>query len=100
MIKHIVMWKFKDEACGLSKEENLKRVKTMLEGLVGVIPELISLQVGIDVLNSAMSYDMALICEFETMEALEAYKVNPNHKEISDYVAKVREERACVDFVV
>ena len=29
MIKHIVMWKLKDN----NKEENAKKIKTMLEGL-------------------------------------------------------------------
>ena len=33
MIKHIVMWKLKEEAEGHSKEENAKLIKNMLEGL-------------------------------------------------------------------
>ena len=33
MIKHIVMWKFKDEAEGLTKTENIQKVKSMLEAL-------------------------------------------------------------------
>ena len=31
MIKHIVMWKFKEEAEGCSKAENIAKVKAMLE---------------------------------------------------------------------
>lgn len=33
MIKHIVMWEFKDHAEGLTKEENISKVKSMLEAL-------------------------------------------------------------------
>ena len=33
MIKHIVMWKFKDFAEGATRQENLLKVKSMLEAL-------------------------------------------------------------------
>ncbi len=33
MLKHIVMWKLKDLAEGVSKEENTLKVKTRLESL-------------------------------------------------------------------
>ena len=37
MIKHIVMWKLKDEAEGNSKDENAKIIKNSLEDLKGKI---------------------------------------------------------------
>ena len=33
MIKHVVMWKFKDEAQGATKAENLAKVKAALAAL-------------------------------------------------------------------
>ena len=40
MLKHIVMWKFKDFAEGKSKIENAQWMKEHLESLIGVIPEI------------------------------------------------------------
>lgn len=33
MIKHIVMWKFKENAEGCTKDENIAKIKAMLEAL-------------------------------------------------------------------
>ena len=38
MLKHIVFWKFKDEAEGRSKEENMELIR---EGLMGLVAALI-----------------------------------------------------------
>ena len=46
MFKHIVMWRFIDGANGKSKQEHALWAKESLEALVGVVPEIISLEVG------------------------------------------------------
>ena len=48
MVRHVVMWKLKDEAEGASKAENAVKMARMLEGLVGKIGGLLKLEVGID----------------------------------------------------
>ena len=45
--KHIVMWKFKEQHNGKSALENARWMKEQLEALVGVVPELLSVEVGI-----------------------------------------------------
>lgn len=45
MLKHIVMWKLKEFAEGKTKAENALIMKESLERLVGIVPEIISLQV-------------------------------------------------------
>ena len=45
MFKHIVMWRFIDGAAGKSKKEHALWAKKELEALVGVIPEISSLEV-------------------------------------------------------
>ena len=45
--KHIVMWKFKEQHNGKSALENARWMKEQLEALVGVVPELLSAEVGI-----------------------------------------------------
>lgn len=98
MIKHVVMWKLRENAEGRSKEENARLIKEKLEALKGQIEEIRYLEVGININNSNGSYDAVLITEFETMESLNSYQVNPKHQAVSAFVSKVREERAVVDF--
>ena len=45
--KHIVMWKFKEQHNGKNALENARWMKEQLEALVGVVPELLSAEVGI-----------------------------------------------------
>lgn len=99
MIKHIVMWKLKDSAEGNSKAVNAQLIKDKLESLKGVIKEIKFMEVGINAENSeAGNYDVLLISEFESFETLEIYQKHPLHKHVGEFVAKVRETRACVDF--
>jgi hypothetical protein len=100
MIRHIVMWKLKDFAEGCSKEENARMIKARLEALRGKIEQIGHLEVGINSIASDMSYDAVLITEFEDVQALDAYKKHPEHVKVSEFVAKVREGRAVVDYQV
>jgi len=98
MIRHIVCWKFKDEAEGRTKQENMDLIAGKLRALMGVVPSLISLDVGKNVIPGDMAYDMGLVCTFKDIEGLEAYRVHPKHQEISQYVGKVNASRVTVDF--
>jgi len=98
MLKHIVMWKFAPEAEGKTREENLDYVIGELKKLPAQIPQIRSMQIGKDVLGSEMSYDCGLIVEFDSLEDMRIYKDHPLHVEVSQYVKKVRTDRATVDF--
>lgn len=100
MIKHIVLWKFLDQAEGHTKEENMDIVRDKLTALLPVIPSIRSFEIGKDILHSEMSYDMALIMTFDSMEDLEAYKIHPEHQKVSAYVKKVRSGRVSTDFIL
>ena len=58
MIRHIVCWKFLDHAEGASKAENLREAKSRIEGLTLKIPEILSLEVGIDSNQGSVSFDL------------------------------------------
>lgn len=98
MIKHIVFWKLKDEANGLSKAENAQAIKERLEALNGQIEGLIHLEVGMDFLHSAESADLVLYSTFESREALDFYAGHPLHKAIMPFIAEARSERRVVDY--
>ncbi len=98
MLKHIVMWKFKSEAEGRTRKENAFWMKEHLEGLIGRIPEILSLEVGVNINESEVAYDAVLVSAFENESALNAYKNNPLHQAVSAYCKKVRESRIVVDY--
>lgn len=98
MIKHIVMWKLKPEAEGRTAKENALWMKEHLEALLGVVPQLKSCEVGINVKES--NYDACLVSTFDSLEDLAAYKVHPEHVKISSYCKLIRENRVACDFVI
>lgn len=65
MIKHIVMWKIRDELDGKPKSELCRDIKQQLEALPGKIPVIRSLEVGINAIPSDASDDLILISEFD-----------------------------------
>ena len=98
MIKHIVMWKLEDFADGRTKNENAKIIKEKLEALVGVIPEIVELEVGIDILGTNQSYDVVLVSEFKNLQELDIYAKHPEHVKVGEFVGKVRKDRVAVDY--
>lgn len=98
MIKHIVMWKLKASAEGASREQNAKIMKTELEALKKRIPLIRHIEVGINMMPSEAAYDVALYSEFANEKDLDSYQKHPEHIRIADFVAKVRESRAVVDY--
>ncbi|EGT3616974.1 Dabb family protein [Clostridium perfringens] len=100
MIKHIVMWKLKDEAEGNSKAENAKIIKDSLEDLQGKFKEIVSLEVGIDVNKSEQAYDIVLYSTFNSLEDLDSYQKNPDHVKAGSFVKKVASSRVVVDYEV
>lgn len=100
MVKHMVMWSFKEEILEEKKPELKAQIKEHLEGLVGVVPGLIKAEVVTDLLPSS-TRDLCLIIELESAEALAAYAVNPNHVHVADtYVRPNVCDRVAMDFEV
>ena len=92
MIKHVVMWKFKE-----NEEENMKKFLKGLNDLKQIIPEIKNMETGINI-NPKNEYDAILISEFETMEDLEKYKTNPEHVKVSTLCKKIRIDRQAIDY--
>ena len=98
MVAHIVMWRFKETAEGATKEQNIARVKGMLEALPAIISEIRRLEVRRDEGGGGKNYDAVLLTEFENFDDLERYQNHPEHKKVSAFVALVRDGRAAVDY--
>ncbi len=100
MIKHIVLWKLKDQAQGNDKAGNARLIKEKLEALKTKVPGLMNLEVGIDFSGTDSSADVALYAEFASREALEEYQDHPEHLAVSAFVMGVRSERRLADYEV
>ncbi len=98
MIKHIVMWNFKSEGEGKSREENMAIVRDRLYALPAIIPEIKKMEIGFDVKHTDMSADLVLITEFESLDALKIYAEHPDHVLVSQYVRRVIDSRKVIDF--
>ncbi len=98
MLKHIVMWKFRDGANGKSAHEHAVWMKKHLEALVGVVPQIRSLEVGINEIPTENSFDAVLTVCFDNAEDLKRYKIHNEHKVISEYCKEVRTARYAVDY--
>jgi hypothetical protein len=100
MIKHIVMWRLRAFAEDADRTENSVKMKQMLEALPAKIPEIGKLEVGIDMGRIEATYDIVLYAEFESVAALERYQDHDAHLEAAEFIQKIREDRASVDYEV
>jgi hypothetical protein len=91
VLTHIVFFKLFDPAKAPEVRERILAMK-------GKIPELLELEVGVDVLRSERSYDVALLSKHENMAAMQRYQVHPEHVALKGYLDTVRERSICVDF--
>lgn len=96
MIKHVVMWKFKDDVAETDKLE----MKRQLESLKGVVPSLLQIEIGMDVVGTAVSKDMVLTTLFNSLSDLQAYADDPAHLKVVEFVKPLVAERCLVDYEV
>lgn len=94
MIRHICMFKLKEE----NREENLKEALRKLEEM----RELSLIQRFEVITNSKeapeSNYELSLIFDFASMDDLNEYQKHPMHLEFGKFITEVRESRACIDY--
>ena len=81
MVKHMIVWKFKDEL--ENKDKRAEEIKAALEGLVGKIDGLVEMHILTQNLPSS-SGDLMMDSTFESDEAIRGYQKSPLHKEVAD----------------
>lgn len=97
MIRHIVMWNYKDGFTDQQNAINAERVKSELESLANLDGE-VSLKIEINPLPTG-NRDIILNSLFESDATLSDYQMHPEHKRASGFVASVTQNRACIDYV-
>ena len=92
MIRHIVMWKFKEDA-------DPTEFLTRLASLRGVIPQIRHMEIHPSAVEGA-AYDAILISDFDSLEDLEIYKKDPQHVAVSNLCKSIRMARSAIDFTI
>lgn len=101
MVKHIILWKLREDLTEAEKESVKRGIKEGLEGLKGQVPGLLEIQVNIDGRLDSSNCDVMLDSTLESAEALKGYAVHPAHVAVAD--GKVRPytcSRTCLDFEI
>ena len=84
MIKHILLFKFKQ---GVSEEDKNRGIE-MLRALREKVPEIREWEVGVQREKSDKFYDFAQVSSFENIEAIECFGKNPEHEKVRAYLKK------------
>jgi len=100
MIKHIVMWKLKEQAEGADRATNARKMKELLDACAGIVPGILKLEVGLAQPGLEATYDVVLYSEFASRDALDAYQEHPQHQALKPFFGAVREARQCMDYEV
>lgn len=98
MIKHIVMWKLKDQAEGAGRAANAAKMKALLDGCRNVVPGIVEFEVALAQPGLEATYDVVLYSVFADKAALDAYQDHPKHVAVKPFIGAVRLERQCMDY--
>ncbi|MEV6196584.1 Dabb family protein [Streptomyces sp. NPDC051920] len=90
MLVHVVVMRFTDPAHAPDAAERLR-------ALVGTVPQIRSLDVGLDTTGSEHSYDLVLTTRHTDPAELAAYQSHPAHLELAAWLVPRLAHRAVVD---
>ena len=94
MVTHIVFFKLADASAA-----NIAATRDKLLSMSGKIDLLRHLEVGVDVIRSERSYDIALVTKFDSLDDLQAYQVHPYHAgEVVPHMKSVCSSVVAVDY--
>ncbi len=94
MVKHIVLWKIRDDD---QKQKNIDHMVDILTSLVGKIEGLVSMEMGYN-FNEGSEYDVALYATFKNTAALKYYQKHPEHLKCKEFVHSVAVGRTAADY--
>lgn len=97
MVKHIVLFKLKEEVSADEKLAAMNNFKAAIEALPAKIPVIRKIEVGLN-MNPGETWNIALYSEFDTLDDVKSYAVHPDHVAAGKLLATVKESRACVDY--
>lgn len=100
MVKHVILWKLKENLTKEERESVKAGIKEGLEGLQGRIPGLLEIHVRTEGLASSNA-EVMLDSTFADEEALKGYAVHPEHVAVADgRVRPYTASRTCMDYII
>ncbi len=100
MVRHVILWTFREQYYAAQIEEMKKDIKKGLEGLKGQIPGLLQISVITDPLPSS-NCDLMLDATFESEAALKEYADHPAHVAVAnERVRPFMASRTCMDYEI
>ena len=97
MVKHVVLFQLKADMDAALKEEIMLQFKQAIEALPAKIRFIRHIEVGIN-RNPSETFDLALVSEFDSMEAVMAYSIHPEHLAAASIIGPYKAARSCVDY--
>lgn len=97
MVKHIVLFKLKEEVPAAEKLAVMNRFKEAIEALPAKIAVIRKIEVGLNI-NPGESWHIALYSEFDTLDDVKFYATHPDHVAAGKIIAEAKESRSCVDY--
>jgi uncharacterized protein (DUF4213/DUF364 family) len=95
MLTHIVCWKYKPETTEEQRAEHIAKLKK----LPNMIPNILSFDVGADILHLERSFDTGLVATYPDRDALDVYTVHPAHQEVANMGKQIAGKVVSVDFI-
>ena len=87
MVKHIVLFKLKDEAPADKKLTAMKEFKAAIEALPAKISVIRKIEVGLN-MNPGETWSIALYSEFDTLDDVKFYATHPEHVAAGKLIAE------------
>ena len=94
MLQHYVFLKYQDG----TPEEHVTAFCDRMRVLLGTVSEIQRLEIGRDEVRDARSWDLVLIMEFASVEALRTYQRHPAHLAVMAFNEPFVANVASVDF--
>ena len=99
MVKHIVLFKLKDEVPETDKLVVMNKFKEAIEALPAKISVIRKIEVGLN-MNPGDSWHIALYSEFDNLDDVKFYATHPDHVAAGKIIAEAKESRSCVDYEI
>lgn len=95
MLVHIVCWKYKTGITDAQRADHISK----LRALPSVIPNILSFEVGSDILHLERSFDTGLVATYPDRAALDHYTDHPEHQKVAALGKEIAERVVSVDFL-
>lgn len=97
MVRHIVLFKLRDDVPAKEKLHVMKAFKAAIEALPSKIACIREIEVGLN-MDPNEKWHIALNSVFDNMDDVNFYSVHPDHVAAGKLLADTKESRACVNY--